>query len=89
MVPLFYLQIGRTKIRSIWILPFALEVLSDRAHNNIHRCTTKGAVGKMHGKESTKIAKSLPMHGDIEVFDSISMPTDAFKATKFSKGSSA
>ena len=34
MVPLFDLQIGSTKIRSFWILPFALEIVSGLASMN-------------------------------------------------------
>ena len=37
MVPLSYLQIGRTKIRSIWILPFALEKVLGLASLNALR----------------------------------------------------
>ena len=37
MVPLFYLQIGRTEIRSIWILPFALEKVLELASMNALR----------------------------------------------------
>ena len=42
MEPLFYLQIGRTKIRSIWILTFALEKVSGLASMNALRWFLRG-----------------------------------------------
>ena len=42
MVPLSYLQIGRTEIRSIWILPFALEIVLGLASMNALRWFLRG-----------------------------------------------
>ena len=42
MVPLFYLQIGRTEIRSICILPFAFEIMLGLASMNALRWFLRG-----------------------------------------------
>ena len=42
MVPLSYLQMGRTEIRSIWILPFALEIVLGLASMNALRWFLRG-----------------------------------------------
>ena len=42
MVPLFYLQIGRTDIRSTWILPFALKIVVARIFGEELSAVAKG-----------------------------------------------
>ena len=50
MVPLSYLQIGRTEIRSIWILPFAFEIVLGLASMNALRWFLRGDSHYFWGK---------------------------------------